>query len=60
MHLLCSVFPSQAVVVGRTMYISGQIGLDTVSGQLVEGGVQAQAKQVGLGRMDGWMDGWTE
>ncbi|CAL8365364.1 unnamed protein product [Arctogadus glacialis] len=36
---------SQAVVVGRTMYISGQIGLDTVSGQLVEGGVQAQAKQ---------------
>ena len=29
------------------MYISGQIGLDTTSGQLVEGGVQAQAKQVG-------------
>merc|ERR1711915_472861 len=36
---------SQAVVVDRTMYISGQLGLDVASGQLVEGGVQAQAKQ---------------
>ncbi|CAL1584732.1 unnamed protein product [Knipowitschia caucasica] len=36
---------SQAVVVDRTMYISGQIGMDVGSGQLVEGGVQAQAKQ---------------
>jgi len=36
---------SQAVVVDRTMYISGQLGLDTASGQLVAGGVQAQAKQ---------------
>lgn len=37
---------SQAVVVDRTMYISGQLGLDVASGQLVDGGVQAQAKQV--------------
>lgn len=37
---------SQAVVVDRTMYISGQLGMDTVTGQLVAGGVQAQAKQV--------------
>ncbi|KAG7235580.1 hypothetical protein INR49_002504 [Caranx melampygus] len=36
---------SQAVVADRTMYISGQLGLDVASGQLVEGGVQAQAKQ---------------
>ncbi|XP_012691561.1 2-iminobutanoate/2-iminopropanoate deaminase-like isoform X2 [Clupea harengus] len=36
---------SQAVVVDRTMYISGQLGMDTASGQLVPGGVQAQAKQ---------------
>ncbi|XP_075873249.1 2-iminobutanoate/2-iminopropanoate deaminase isoform X2 [Nelusetta ayraudi] len=36
---------SQAVVVDRTVYISGQLGLDVASGQLVEGGVQAQAKQ---------------
>ncbi|KAJ8273251.1 hypothetical protein GJAV_G00099420 [Gymnothorax javanicus] len=36
---------SQAVVVDRTMYISGQLGLDTASGQLVSGGVEAQAKQ---------------
>ncbi|XP_054638144.1 2-iminobutanoate/2-iminopropanoate deaminase-like [Dunckerocampus dactyliophorus] len=36
---------SQAVVVDRTMYISGQLGMDPTSGQLVEGGVQAQTKQ---------------
>lgn len=34
------------MVVDRTMYISGQLGMDTGSGQLVAGGVQAQAKQV--------------
>ncbi|MEQ2292131.1 hypothetical protein AMECASPLE_019913 [Ameca splendens] len=27
------------------MYISGQIGMDVASGQLVDGGVQAQTKQ---------------
>ncbi|XP_069032521.1 2-iminobutanoate/2-iminopropanoate deaminase-like isoform X2 [Embiotoca jacksoni] len=36
---------SQAVVVDRTMYISGQLGMDVASSQLVDGGVQAQAKQ---------------
>lgn len=36
---------SQAVVVDRTMYVSGQLGMDPASGQLVEGGVQAQARQ---------------
>ncbi|XP_028453271.1 2-iminobutanoate/2-iminopropanoate deaminase isoform X1 [Perca flavescens] len=36
---------SQSVVVDRTMYISGQLGMDVASGQLVDGGVQAQAKQ---------------
>ncbi|XP_064883348.1 2-iminobutanoate/2-iminopropanoate deaminase-like isoform X2 [Oncorhynchus nerka] len=36
---------SQAVVVDRTMYVSGQLGMDPASGQLVEGGVQAQTKQ---------------
>ncbi|XP_024116819.1 2-iminobutanoate/2-iminopropanoate deaminase isoform X2 [Oryzias melastigma] len=36
---------SQGVLVDRTMYISGQIGMDVVTGQLVEGGVQAQTKQ---------------
>lgn len=44
---MCPPTPlSQAVVVDRTVYISGQLGLDVASGQLVEGGVQAQAKQV--------------
>ncbi|CAN9507636.1 unnamed protein product [Ophioblennius macclurei] len=36
---------SQAVLVDRTMYISGQLGLEPVSGQLVEGDVQAQTRQ---------------
>lgn len=45
--VLCVIL-SQAVVVDRTMYISGQLGLDVASGQLVDGGVKAQAKQVRL------------
>ncbi|KAM6899849.1 2-iminobutanoate/2-iminopropanoate deaminase-like [Xenentodon cancila] len=36
---------SQAVLVDKTLYISGQLGLDVASGQLVGGGVQAQARQ---------------
>lgn len=36
---------SQAVMVDRTLYISGQLGMDPTSGLLVDGGVQAQAKQ---------------
>jgi len=33
---------SQAVKVGNTVYLSGQIALDPMSGQLVEGGFEAQ------------------
>jgi len=36
---------SQAVRVGRTVYLSGQIGLDPASGQLVEG-LEAQTRRV--------------
>ncbi|XP_069847222.1 2-iminobutanoate/2-iminopropanoate deaminase [Dipodomys merriami] len=36
---------SQAVLVDRTMYISGQVGLDPSSGKLVPGGVAEEAKQ---------------
>ncbi|XP_062321160.1 2-iminobutanoate/2-iminopropanoate deaminase-like [Osmerus eperlanus] len=36
---------SQAVMVDRTLYVSGQLGMDPSSGLLVDGGVQAQAKQ---------------
>nr|AFK10838.1 heat-responsive protein 12 [Callorhinchus milii]AFM85930.1 ribonuclease isoform 1 [Callorhinchus milii]AFM87333.1 ribonuclease isoform 1 [Callorhinchus milii] len=36
---------SQAVVVDRTMYISGQLGMDPKTGQLVPGGTMAEAKQ---------------
>lgn len=34
------------VGVGNTVYLSGQIGLDPTSGNLVEGGTEAQAKRV--------------
>jgi 2-iminobutanoate/2-iminopropanoate deaminase len=36
---------SQAVLVGSTLYVSGQLGLDPSSGRLVEGGAEAQARQ---------------
>jgi len=36
---------SQALLVGDTLYLSGQIGLDPASGQLVSGGVTAETKQ---------------
>uniref|UniRef100_A0A8C6HBB9 2-iminobutanoate/2-iminopropanoate deaminase n=1 Tax=Mus spicilegus TaxID=10103 RepID=A0A8C6HBB9_MUSSI len=36
---------SQAVQVDRTIYISGQVGMDPSSGQLVPGGVVEEAKQ---------------
>ena len=37
---------SQAIRVGNVVYLSGQIGLDPASGNVVEGGVEAQAHQV--------------
>lgn len=37
---------SQAVSVDGLLYTSGQIGLDPKSGQIVEGGFEAQARQV--------------
>ncbi|XP_061459703.1 2-iminobutanoate/2-iminopropanoate deaminase [Rhineura floridana] len=36
---------SQAVLVDRTMYIAGQVGMDPSSGQLVPGGVKEQTIQ---------------
>lgn len=36
---------SQAVAAGGYVFTSGQIGLDPVSGQLVEGGTEAQTRQ---------------
>ncbi|XP_025905819.1 2-iminobutanoate/2-iminopropanoate deaminase [Nothoprocta perdicaria] len=36
---------SQAVLVDRTMYIAGQIGIEPSSGQLVSGGTKEEAKQ---------------
>ena len=37
---------SQAVAANGTVYLSGQIGLDPATGQLVEGGIEAQARRV--------------
>ncbi|XP_009953454.1 PREDICTED: ribonuclease UK114, partial [Leptosomus discolor] len=36
---------SQAVLVDRTMYVAGQIGIEPSTGQLVSGGVKEEAKQ---------------
>jgi len=36
---------SQALLVGNTLYISGQLGIDPATGKIVEGGTVAQAKQ---------------
>lgn len=37
---------SQAVEIGGAVYLSGQIGLDPATGQLVPGGVEAEARRV--------------
>ncbi|XP_063780214.1 2-iminobutanoate/2-iminopropanoate deaminase-like isoform X2 [Pseudophryne corroboree] len=36
---------SQAVVVDKTVYVSGLIGIDAKSGQLVPGGTKSEARQ---------------
>lgn len=36
---------SQAIKVGNTLYLAGQIGLDPKTGKFVEGGFEAQARQ---------------
>lgn len=36
---------SQAVLVDRTLYVSGQIGLDANSGSLVDGGIEAETRK---------------
>lgn len=37
---------SQAVAVGNTIYLSGQLGADPATGKLVEGGVEAETHQI--------------
>ncbi len=37
---------SQAIIANYTLYASGQIGLNPATGELVEGGVEAQTRQV--------------
>lgn len=36
---------SQAITTGRMIYVSGQLGLDPKTGNLVEGGIAAETKQ---------------
>ena len=38
-------FYSQAVLVDKTLYISGQLGMDYQTGALVPGGVEAECKK---------------
>jgi reactive intermediate/imine deaminase len=46
-HAPAAIGPySQAVKVGSTVYFSGQIPLDPASGQLVEGDISVQTRQV--------------
>ena len=45
-HAPAAVSPySQAVEAGGTVYVSGQVPLVPATGQLVDGGIQAQAEQ---------------
>lgn len=37
---------SQAIVVNNTVYTSGQIPIDPMTGKMIEGGIEAQAEQV--------------
>jgi 2-iminobutanoate/2-iminopropanoate deaminase len=37
---------SQAIKTGNFLFLSGQIGLDPAANKLVDGGVEAQAKQI--------------
>jgi reactive intermediate/imine deaminase len=37
---------SQAVAAGGAVYLSGQVALDPASGELVKGGVEAEARRV--------------
>lgn len=45
-HAPAAIGPySQAVRAGGTVYLSGQIALDPASGQVVDGGIEAQARR---------------
>lgn len=37
---------SQAVAAGGAVYLSGQVGLDPATGELVAGGIEAEARRV--------------
>lgn len=37
---------SQAILAGSTVYASGQIAIDAVSGNMVNGGIEAETRQV--------------
>ncbi|MDE2090732.1 MAG: RidA family protein [Gammaproteobacteria bacterium] len=37
---------SQAIRSGNTVYLSGQIGLDPATGELVKGGIEAEARRL--------------
>ncbi len=36
---------SQAILVGETLYLAGQLGMDPATGEIVEGGIEAETRQ---------------
>lgn len=45
MGIIVFVFSSQAVLVDRTLYVSGVLGLDKETMKLVDGGIKAEVTQ---------------
>jgi 2-iminobutanoate/2-iminopropanoate deaminase len=46
-HAPAAIGPySQAIQVGNLLFTAGQVGLDPATGQLVEGGIEAQTRRV--------------
>ena len=37
---------SQAILAGNTLYLAGQVGMDPVTGEMAEGGIEAETRQV--------------
>ena len=37
---------SQAILAGNTLYLAGQIAMDPLTGEMVEGGIEAETRQV--------------
>ncbi len=50
---------SQAVIVDKTLYTSGQLGMDPATGDLVKGGIVPEAEQVWVKKKNLWVWGYV-